>query len=203
MAARWMGPLGEWTRRFASWIDAPSPASLLQAAIFLDFRRVAGALDVSPLEAALAAAPSRPVFLRFLARAALEFRPPPALVLRLKGDASTVDLKAHGIAPVVLLARCYGLELGGKARSTLERIEAAAAAGNLSAEVHANVADAYRFLVGQRLRLQLRALAEGRPAGHAVALADLPAVERSRLKDALRAVRGFQEAGAHHFRTDF
>jgi CBS domain-containing protein len=203
MAARWMGPLGEWTRRFASWIDAPSPASLLQAAIFLDFRRVAGALDVAPLEAALTAAPSRPVFLRFLARAALEFRPPPALVLRLKGDASTVDLKAHGIAPVVLLARCYGLELGGRARSTLERIEAAAAAGNLSAEVHANVADAYRFLVGQRLRLQLRALAAGRPAGHAVALADLPAVERSRLKDALRAVRGFQEAGAHHFRTDF
>jgi CBS domain-containing protein len=203
MAARWMGPLSEWRRRFSSWIDSPSPEALLQAAIFLDFRRVAGALDVAPLEAALAAAAERPLFLRFLARAALDFHPPPALLLRLRGDAGAVDLKAHGIAPVVLLARCYGLELGGRTRSTLERIEAAAAAGNLSSEVHANVADAYRFLLGLRLRLQLRALSEGRPAANTVALAELSAVERSRLKDALRAVRSFQEAGAHHFRTDF
>jgi len=203
MAGRWMGPLGEWTRRFAGWIDAPSPEALLRAAIFFDLRRVAGTLDVAPLEAVLASAPARAVFLRFLARAALDFHPPPALLLRLRGASSVVDLKAHGIAPVVLLARCYGLELGGRARSTLERIEAAAAAGNLSQEIHANVADAYRFLLGLRLRIQLGSLASGGVAGQSVALADLSAVERSRIKDALRAVRSFQEAGAYHFRTDF
>jgi CBS domain-containing protein len=201
MARRWLDPLGEWTRRFASWIDAPSPEAVLRGAIFLDFRRVAGDLSLAPLDGLLAEAPRKPVFLRFLARAALEFHPPSALVLRLAS--STVDLKAHGIAPVVFLARCYGLELGGAPRGTLERIEAAATEGLLSEEVYANVADAYRFLLGLRLRLQLRALAEGRPATDAVGLADLGAVERSRLKDALRAVRLFQEAGAHHFRTGF
>lgn len=203
MATRWMGPLSDWTRRFSSWIESPSPEALLQAGIFFDFRRVAGTLETAPLQAVLASAPARPLFLRFLARAALDFHPPPALVLRLKGDAGRVDLKAHGIAPVVFLARCYGLELGGAARSTLERIEAAAAAGNLSSEVHANVADAYRFLLALRLRLQLRSVAEGRSVGEAVALADVSPVERSRLKDALRAVRGFQEAGALHFKADF
>jgi CBS domain-containing protein len=203
MASRWMGPLAEWRERFSSWLDAPSPEALLQAAIFFDFRRVAGSLDVAPLEEALAQAPSRPVFLRFLARAALDFHPPPALVLRLKGGSSTVNLKGHGIAPVVLLARCYGLEVGGKPRATLDRIEAAAAAGSLSHEVHANVADAYRFLVGLRLRLQLRSLAGGLVVGDATWLGDLSAVERSRLKDAFRAVRAFQDSGAHHFRTDF
>jgi len=203
MARRWMGPLSEWTRRFASWIDEPSPEALLHAAIFLDFRRVAGTLGLEPLEAALDAARSRPVFLRFLARAALGFHPPPGLLLRLKGGSSAVDLKAHGIAPVVFLARCYGLEVGGGARNTVARIEAAAKAGLLSEEVYANVAEAYRFLVGLRLRLQLRSLAAGKPAGDAIALADLGAIERSLLKDALRAVRAFQEAGAHHFRTDF
>lgn len=203
MAGRWMGPLDEWRRRFAGWIDAPSPEALLHAAVFFDFRRVAGTLDVAPLGDVIASAPARAVFLRFLARAALDFHPPPALVLRLRGDSSVVDLKAQGIAPVVLLARCYGIELGGAARSTLERIEAAAAAGNLSQDVAGNVADAYRFLLGLRLRLQLRSLAGGGIAGHSVALADLSAVERSRIKDALRAVRAFQEAGVHHFRTDF
>ncbi len=201
MARRWLGPLGEWAGRFASWFDAPSPDAVLHGAIFLDFRRVAGDLSLAPLEAVLAQAPRKPAFLRFLARAAVEFHPPPAVVLRLAS--STVDLKAHGIAPVVFLARCYGLELGGGRRGTLERVEAAAAAGLLSEEVYANVADAYRFLLGLRLRLQLRALAQGRPARDAVPLAELDAVERSRLKDALRAVRAFVDAGAHHFRTDF
>ncbi len=203
VARRWMGPLGEWTRRFASWTDAPSPEALLHAAIFFDLRRVAGALDVAPLEAVLAGAPGKPAFLRFLARAALGFHPPAALLLRLEGGSSVVDLKAHGIAPVVFLARCYGLELGGRARSTLDRLEAAAAAGLLSADVHAGTAEAYRFLLGLRLRLQLRALAARKPAREQVALAELGAVERSRLKDALRAVRAFREAGTHHFSTDF
>lgn len=203
VARRWMGPLGEWTRRFASWTDAPSPEALLHAAIFFDLRRVAGTLDLAPLEAVLAGAPGKPAFLRFLARAALEFHPPPALLLRLEGGSSVVDLKAHGIAPVVFLARCYGLELGGGARSTLERLEAAAAAGLLAADVHAGSAEAYRFLLGLRLRLQLRALAARKPATERIALADLGAVERSRLKDALRAVRVLRDAGTHHFRTDF
>ncbi len=83
---------------------------------------MAGTLDPSPLQAVLATVPARPLFLRFLARSALEFHPPPAIVLRLRGDAGRIDLKAHGIAPVVFLARCYGLELGGAARSTLEPI---------------------------------------------------------------------------------
>ncbi len=203
MARGWTAPISEWTRRFAGWIDAPSPEALLRAGIFFDFRRVAGTLDLAPLEAILADAPTKPVFLRFLAKAALEFRPPPTLLLRLKGASSTVDLKAHGIAPVVFLARCYGLELGGRGRNTLSRVEAAAKAGALSEGVFADVSEAYRFLVGLRLRLQLRSLAEGKPAASGVPLAELGAVERSRLKDSLRAVRAFQEAGALHFKTGF
>ncbi len=203
MARTWNGTLSEWTGRFAGWIDSPTPEALLQAGIFFDFRRVAGTLDLAPLEATLAAAPAKPAFLRFLAKAALEFHPPPALLLRLKGGSSTVDLKAHGIAPVVFLARCYGLELGGRERNTLARIDAAARKGVLSENVLAEVGEAYRFLLELRLRLQLRSLAEGKPAASAIPLAALGAVERSRLKDSLRAVRTFQEAGALHFKTGF
>jgi hypothetical protein len=36
-----------------------------------------------------------------------------------------------------------------------------------------------------------------------VPLAELTAVQRSHVKDALRAVKAFQDAGALHFRTDF
>jgi CBS domain-containing protein len=201
MARRWSAPVSEWAAWFAGWIDAPSADALLHAGVFFDFRRVAGGLELAPLDAVLATAPRKPPFLRFLARAALEFRPP-SLLVRLKGS-SSVDLKAHGIAPVVFLARCYGLELGGATRGTVARLEAAVRAGNLAEDVFAEVAEAYRFLVGLRLRLQLRQVAGGEPARSAVAPGELGALERSRLKDALRAVRIFQETGALHFKTQF
>jgi CBS domain-containing protein len=66
----------------------------------------------------------------------------------------------------------------------------------------ASVSEAYRFLLGLRLRLQLRMVAEGKPPANSVALADLPATERSRLKDAFRAIRRWQEAAAYGFHAE-
>ncbi|BDG02609.1 DUF294 nucleotidyltransferase-like domain-containing protein [Anaeromyxobacter oryzae] len=203
MARRWHGPLSEWRDRFEGWLDQPAPQALLEAAIFLDWRRVAGRLDPSPLEAVLAGAAQRPVFLRFLAKAALGFKPPPSLLLRLRGEASTVDLKLQALSPIVGLARCYGLEARPGARSTLERLDAAREAGALPEDVQAAAAEAFRFLVGLRLRLQLRAVAEGRPPVDAVAMSALSAIERSRLKDSLRAVKALQERAEFHFKVAF
>jgi CBS domain-containing protein len=163
---------------------------------------VAGTLDLAPLELVLGTAVQKPVFVRFLARAALDFKPPPLLLITLRGQ-STVDLKLHGIAPVVFLARAYGLEQGGADRNTLARLETAAKAGTLPEDVYASVVDAYRFLVGLRLRLQLERLSRGEPPSSQVPLADLTGIERGHVKDALRVVKSFQEAGALHFRTSY
>jgi CBS domain-containing protein len=203
MARNWHGTLGEWGRRFASWIDSPQPAALLFAAIFFDYRRVAGDLPLDALDQLVATAPGKVAFLRFSARAAMEFKPPPLLLLRLRGTSSEVDLKLNGISPIVFLARAYALEAGTTARNTLERLEAAVRAGAVDAEARERIVDAYRFLLGLRLRLQLRALSEGGQATNRVALSQLSAVERSRLKEAFRAIKAWQERGAFHFRTEF
>ncbi len=141
-------------------------------------------------------------FLRFLARTAVEHQPPTSLGLRLRGNTSA-DLKAHGVVPVVFLARCYGLEVGSGARATLDRLAAAAQAGILSPDALESVSQAYRFLLGLRLRHQLRALSEGRAPTSLVRLAELSAIERSRLKESFRAIRRWQERAAFHYRTDF
>jgi CBS domain-containing protein len=199
MARRDGASLSEWTRRFNACIDEPRPHA---AALLFDVRKVGGPLDVAPLEAAVARVPRNPLFLRFLARAAIEHQPPGSLGLRLRGGA-TADLKEHGIFPVVFLARCYGLEVGTPARGTLERLAAAAAAGLLSPEAHEGVGQAYRFLLGLRLRHQLRQLSEGLAPTSVVRLGDLTAIERSRLKDAFRVIRRWQERAAYHYRADF
>src|SRR6266540_4374499 len=199
MARASHGTLSEWTRRFNACIDERRPHA---AALLFDFRKVCGPLDVSALEAAMGRAQRNPLFLRFLARTAVEHQPATSLGLRLRGG-SSADLKAQGILPVVFLARCYGLEVGTRARATIDRLEAAAQAGLLSHEALESVTQAYRFLLGLRLRHQLRRLSEGQAPTAVVRLAALSAIERSRLKESFRAIRRWQERAAYHYRTDF
>ncbi len=201
MARAWNGPLGEWRQRFRTWLVEPRPQALLEASIFFDHRRAAGTLDVAPLQGIVADAADLPVFLRGMAEQALRFHPPPTLLLRMRGESSTLDLKKQGLSPIVFLARCYALESGAPERNTLERLAAAERAGRMDPELRETVAEAHRFLLGLRLRLQLRRLAEGRAPGDEVALSDLSPVERSRLKESFRAIRGWQELAAHHYRV--
>jgi CBS domain-containing protein len=191
------GSLAEWKRRIDACIDERRP---LAARLLGDFRKVAGTLEVEPLAAALGRAGRSPAFLRFVARAAVEQRPPASLRLRAE---ERVDLKVHGITPVVDLARCYALEVGTPARATLDRLQAARAAGLLSAETHEGVTQAYRFLAALRLRHELRMLSEGARPVPAVSMAELGPLERTRLKEAFRVVRRWQEKAAFHYRTDF
>jgi CBS domain-containing protein len=203
MARQWHGPLSDWKQRFEGWIEVPAPKALLVASIFFDFRCVGGTLDLEPLEALLERAAQRPVFLRLLAADALDMHPPPGLLLRLKGESSVVDLKGHGLSPIVSTARRFALQAGTRARGTLARLDRAQRAGLLEAEDAATISESYRFLLGLRLRLQLRMASEGRPITSKVKLAELGEIERSRLKDAFRAIRHWQERSAFQFGIDF
>jgi CBS domain-containing protein len=68
--------------------------------------------------------------------------------------------------------------------------------------VHAEISEAYRFLVGLRLRAQLRMLSERRAVTGEVTLSELSAVERGGVKDAFRAIRSWQEKAAYAYQTD-
>jgi CBS domain-containing protein len=202
MASHWLGSTSEWVQRFAAWFETRKPQELLAASTFFDFRKVGGQLDLGPLEAALSSTAQHPIFLRYLARAALDLRPPNTLLLRLR-ESTELDLKMQGLAPIVLLARCYGLEIGSPERNTHARLEAAVKAGLMSQEVFGVVGEAYRFLLGLRLRLQLKLASEGKPVTNKVAFSDLGAIERSRLKDAFRAIRSWQDMAAYHYQASF
>ncbi|HET7755353.1 MAG TPA: DUF294 nucleotidyltransferase-like domain-containing protein [Anaeromyxobacteraceae bacterium] len=201
MARHWLGPFPEWHDRFRTWIDDPNPQALLQTAIFLDFRRVYGTLDLEPLDAALSSARNHRTFIAAMAKAALNFQPPPSLLLRVKSGAE-VDLKLHGVSPIVFLARCYGVEAGSLERNTFERLRAAVRSGLIGDDARETISEAYRYLLGLRLRAQLRMIAGGKRASNLVRLSELSSVERSRLKEAFRAIRDWQDKAAYHYRTD-
>jgi CBS domain-containing protein len=194
MARRWNRSMSGWRAEIAECVEKRPH----DAAVFFDLRAVGGSLDVSPLLAELARAPKLRLFVRTLARGALAFTPPTSFLLR---DSSRIDLKLHGILPVVFLARCYAIEVGVSSRNTLDRLEAAAKGGLMGETVHADVTEAYRFLVGLRLRAQLRMLSEHRPVTNEVTVAELTALERNRLKDSFRAIKRWQDKAAYHYQT--
>jgi CBS domain-containing protein len=195
MARNEHGTLSEWRRRLDACADEPRPH---EAELYFDLRRVGGHLALDALEAPIARAGTSPMFLHLLAREALAFSPPGELVLRLRRSPE-VDLKLHGVAPVVFLARCYALEAGSSARGTLERLEAARAAGLLGVDTFVAISEAFRFVTALRLRVQLRALDRGEAPSNRVALASLAMAERARLKEAFRAVKAWQVQAAQRY----
>ena len=75
MATRWCKPLEQWRRLFAGWVRTPEPQALLEAAIFFDFRPVAGSLSLAPLEDILAAARNRKALHRARGARSIEVEP--------------------------------------------------------------------------------------------------------------------------------
>ncbi|HTP52156.1 MAG TPA: DUF294 nucleotidyltransferase-like domain-containing protein [Anaeromyxobacteraceae bacterium] len=200
MATKWHGSLDWWRRQFRDWIEDPRPQSLLQAAIFFDYRPVYGELVLEPLDRELSRAGKSQQFLSALAKAALEFKPPAGILLRLKGASSKVDIKVHGVTPVVALARTYGLEVASRSHATLDRLRDAVRAGLMGQDEFATVAEAYRFVIQLRLREQIRMASEGKPLSNVVSFSDLSSIERSRLREAFGAIVDWQERAAYHFR---
>jgi CBS domain-containing protein len=197
MATRWNRPLAAWERLFESWVHTPEPKALLEAAIFFDFRAVHGELSLEPLERIILEAKESGIFLAHMANAALEFRPPLGFFSRIRTEEGFVDLKAGGITPVVSLARIFTLEAGGRSRSTLERLEAAAKAGTLSQVGAETLIETYRFFLQLRLRDQLAALKSGQSPDNKVQLEALSPVEKRHLKEGFLAIREMQEATSH------
>ena len=193
MATHWCKSLAAWRELFTGWIRLPKPQALLDAAIFFDFRSVAGPLALDALEEIVGAAKSERLFLFHLARGALDFYPPLGFFNRLRSDNGKIDLKKGAIAPIVGLARVAALAAGSRERSTLERLEVAKASGLvLSADDAAALAELFPYLFQLRLRAQLAALAAKTPVGHSVSLKDLSALERRRLKEALITIKQIQ-----------
>ncbi|GAB4426293.1 MAG: DUF294 nucleotidyltransferase-like domain-containing protein [Anaerolineae bacterium] len=201
MATNWCKPIHEWEQTFQRWIRKPEPQNLLETAIFFDFRHVYGGLSVEPLEKLVTESSNDQIFLAQLARAAIEFKPPLGFFRRIRAEEGQVDLKSGGIAPIVSLARVYALEAKSRARTTVERLEAAIEANTVSEQGGETLIETYRFLLQLRLQEQLRAIRAGQLPDNKVRLQSLSPVENRHLKEAFVAIREMQEAAANRFHT--
>lgn len=199
MATSHRRSLKAWLELFRAHLQTPKPQALLEAQIFFDFRAVYGELSLEPLERLIQEEAQRGVFLYHLAQSSLAFRPPLGFLGRIQTQKGRVDLKRGGIAPIVSLARLYGLLAQSREKGTLARLKEAAQRGVLSLETAEALSEAYAFLFGLRLKHQLQALKAGQPLTNEVALKDLSPGEEKRLREAFHLIAQIQDYTARRF----
>lgn len=201
MATNWCRSLAAWQRTFTTWIARPEPQELIEAEVFLDFRRVHGRLDLRGLDAILRGGSAQPRFLAMMARAAVTFAPPLRFT-RLRTRGRQVDLKRGGLAAIVLLARLYAIAAGSGSRSTPARLADAAQASTISPAGADGLVEAYRLLADLRLHAQLRTVARGHAPDNLIALGELGKANRERLRRAFNAIRQRQRMAALQYHPD-
>ena len=194
MATNWCKPLAVWRQLFEKWIKLPEPQALLDAAIFFDFRVVAGNLSLKSLDEIISTAKSERRFLSHVLNGAMAFKPPLGFFNRLRSEHGKIDLKMGGIAPIVALARAAALAAGSSERSTLERLRVAGTSGIVfDRETAQALAEMLPFFLRLRLRAQLTARKNRRPIDNRVDLADLSLLERRNLKQNFVEIKQVQE----------
>lgn len=158
---KWCLTLDEWRASFSNWIRNSQPEALLNAAIFFDFRVIAGdaSLAGNLRRWVLEEAARTPVFLRAMAENALQVRPPLGFFKDFVTDDSpqfpgTIDLKTYGIRPFVDAARVLSLAHRVPLTNTAARLHAAGESGALPAREADAAVEAFQYIQMLRIRHQ-------------------------------------------------
>lgn len=200
MADKWSHSVDDWQQILRERVDAPTPDAVVDADVFLDLRPLAGGLDVSAARAELSRGADSPRLMHGLATAANSFPPPLHAFGRLPRGA--VDLKKTGLAPIVLLARLYGLKAGSPAVGTDERLADATKDGVLSDELTGRLREAYALLTRLRLQNQLRQIDAREYVTDTILMEELDDADHDDLRDAFKAIKSAQSVTSITFRTD-
>lgn len=203
----WRLPLRQWKELFRHWTTEPEPKALMLACVFFDLRSIYGQTDLLDTlrTEVLQATRANRIFLAYMVGNALTHQPPLNLFGKLTTERSgehkgTVDLKHHGIVPIVDLARVYALAGGHAQVNTHDRLEVAAQGGEVSGQSARDLRDALEFLGTTRIRHQVRQVDAGMAPDNFLAPAELSNFERTQLRDAFEVVKTLQSVLAQRYR---
>lgn len=188
------------------WIYGSDEQGPMHLAIFFDAVAVAGNSHL--LEAARqhldAILVGSDAFLARFAAAADQFDAPGSWWLRLttRSDDPLLDLKKLGTFPIVHGVRALSLKHRVRERGTAERIRRLVEAHHLGADLGRDLHEALHYLMGLKLRQQLRQRASGQAPDNGVRLSELSLMDGDQLKDALAIVKRFRALLRQHFHLD-
>ena len=195
---QWCLSLTEWKNCFADWMEESRPQALLNASIFFDFRPLHGdeTLAESLRTWLNGRAPENTVFLRLMAKNAVDCQPPIGLIREFvfdnKSFPHTIDLKKSGSRLFVDAARIFSLAHGIGYTSTAQRLRAASNKLALGKDDISAVIEGFYFIQTLRLRHQHRSdLADD--AANRIDPDSLNQLERHILREAFKQAKRLQQ----------
>ncbi len=199
MTDQWRQPLHRWHQYFAHWIAQPDPTALMLTCVFFDQRFVYGKRELMEdlRTEVLSQSKNQRIFLAHMVSNALTHQPPLNWLGNLsliKGgpQEGKIDLKHTGIVPIIDLARVYALAGGSSAVNTKDRLETAAASGEITEQRVRDLLDALEYLSTLRIQHQARRMSDGHSADNYLHPEELSNFERSHLKEAFAVVKSLQ-----------
>ncbi len=190
------------------WLYGEAPEAPMHLAIFLDARAVAG--DSVLLQQArahlFAISGGSDASLARFAGAVDQFAEPAGWWARIAGlrgrEEPAFDLKKLGTFPIVQGMRALALQYHLAEIGTVQRIRTLADRGHLDKDLARDLTDTLHFLMGLKLRHNLRQRQLQQPADNLVRLSHFGTLERDMLKDALAIIRRLRQMLRLHFRLD-
>ena len=188
------------------WIYGSDAQAPMHLAIFFDAVAVAG--DPRLLDAAREHLDNiladGDAFLARFAAAADQFDEPGHWWTRLtaRADEQALDLKKLGSFPIVHGVRALALKHRVQAIGTAERIQRLVEGQHLDADLGRDLEEALHYLMGLKLRQQLRQRTHGHTPDNLVRPSALSTMDRDQLKDALAIVKRFRSLLRERFQLD-
>ena len=207
----WCQPLAGFQARIVQWIYGAEADGPMNLAIFMDARAVAG--DAGLLRQAKdyvhrSMAGSDVFFARFAA-AIDQFSEPGGwwarlATLRGRDDPASqgFDLKKLGTFPIVHGVRALALEHRLGDVGTAARLQALVSRGHLPDDLGRDLLDTLHFLMGLKLRNNLRQQQLGQPLDNLANPSSLGTLERDLLKETLAIVQRFRQHLRLRYRLD-
>lgn len=195
---RWCLSRAEWKANFSTWVRTPDPDALLNAAIFFDFRSLAGDAGLAKeLRRDLASLTrGNAIFLRMMTSNALAASPPLGWLrdfITVPESGSTIDLKKFGSRIFVDAARILALGAGVAETGTAARLRAAAGNGIIAPADAEAAVRAFHELQRLRLDAQVGGSLDNGVPGNLIDPESLNEFDRRLLLEALRQARNLQQ----------
>ncbi|MDH5406983.1 MAG: DUF294 nucleotidyltransferase-like domain-containing protein [Gammaproteobacteria bacterium] len=184
---QWRGNLADWNQQLSNWIQRAQPEDLLNVDIFFDLLPVAGhhSLANELHQQAVALAEKNHPFINLLAQSVLSVAPQFGFMGRLKLSEGRIDLKRHGLLPLVSFARTVALRMGSNSRSTSQRLRDAIQAGLVAESDAVRLIELEKLLLMLILKQQIKDRKAGLAAGTKVAIKLLAKRDQKHLKHEL------------------
>ncbi len=206
MNPKWCMSLSKWKEQYYTWIHSGTPQDLLEIHIFFDFRCVYGSSKLTGelRKEVFKYIEANPLFMIFLARDALLYKPPLSLFGNIVTESSgehtkTFNIKA-AMRTIINFARIYALKHNIFECNTFERLRILNDNGYLGDSMYNEIFLAYSFLMQMRLKHQAVSAKNGYQIDNYINPKKITQIERLMLKNIFAQMNTFQTKLGMDFR---